>query len=67
MSKKKHPDAALLRDLMAVFEEHNWSGSAIGIGVSAGTSAKKCPAGKTPVDVRYQLPDGTWVNKTVCV
>lgn len=67
MGKKKHPDAALLRDLMAVFEEHNWSGNAIALGAPAETSAKKCPAGKTPVEVSYQLPDGTWVNKTVCV
>jgi len=66
MSKKKHPDSALVHDLMAVFKKHNWSGKAIGLEISAGASVQ-CPTGKTPVDVQYLLPDGTWATKTVCM
>jgi hypothetical protein len=63
LTKKKPPSAALVRDLAAVFEAHNWSGDAIGLAEAAGT----CPDGQTPVEVNYQDSNGDWVTKTVCV
>lgn len=74
MSTKKHPTKALLKDLKAVFEKHNWSGNAIGIAMSPDahnniTAADNtgCPGGALPQIVKYQLPNGTWVFKTICV
>ena len=73
MSSKKHPTKDLVRDLRGVFEKHNWSGNAIGIAMSSASSSNiaaagsGCPSGTTPQTIKYQLPDGTWVFKTVCV
>ena len=74
MSSKKHPSKDLLSDLKKVFKKHNWSGNAIGIAMSAATNgnitaneATGCPPGSMPQVIKYQLPDGTWVAKTVCI
>ncbi len=71
---KKHPTKEFVKDLTKVFEKHNWSGNAIGIAMTNSsmanintTDAGGCPAGTTPQVIKYQLPDGTWVSKTVCV
>jgi hypothetical protein len=68
MSQKKHPSTELLKDLKKIYAKHNWSGHAIGIRVaSANIGAGGCPQGQTPKEITYQLPDGTWVNKTICI
>lgn len=73
MSIKKHPTKEMVKDLKTVFEKHNWSGNAIGIALSPSSSANitasigNCPPGTSPQMIKYQLPDGTWVLKTVCI
>ena len=67
MPTKKHPTKALVVDLQAVFAKHNWSGRAIGLRSIKATAGGPCPEGTTPQEVTYKLPDGTWVNKTICV
>ncbi len=70
MAKKKRqtrkPPKALLNDVQELFTKHNWSGNAVGRLAAAGGSTV-CPPGTTPHDITYQLPDGTWVTKTVCL
>jgi hypothetical protein len=74
MSSKKHPTKDFVKDLAKVFNKHNWSGNAIGIAMSTASSANitatgeaGCAPGTSPQVIKYQLPDGTWVSKTVCV
>lgn len=74
MSTKKQPTKALVKDLKKVFEKHNWSGNPIGIAMSSAahgnlTAAGNtgCPDGTLPEVVTFQLPDGTWVSKKICV
>jgi hypothetical protein len=65
MPPKKHPSPEMLHDLQQVFKQHNWSGKPVGLTAAASDTA--CPAGTSPKEVTYQLPDGTWVTKTICV
>ena len=69
MAKRKKPHDKFIRDLNRVFGKHNWSGMPIGISPAkqgaAGDGA--CPPGKTLKTITFQLPDGTWVTKDVCV
>jgi hypothetical protein len=68
MSGKKHPSKALLKDLKQVFDKHNWQGASIGIRALSSASEKNdCPPGTKKTEVTYQLPDGPWVTKTVCL
>jgi hypothetical protein len=68
MSKKKHPPEAMIKDLKAVYEKYNWSGAPVGLTAGAADdSPGGCPNGSAPQVVTYQLPDGTWATKTVCV
>jgi hypothetical protein len=61
----RKPPQALLADMQKLFVKHNWYGSAIGrVSVRA---VAGCPGGTTPHEITYQLPDGTWVTKTVCL
>lgn len=74
-AKKTRPTKALLKDLKEVFEKHNWSGNAIGMALSpaahgnivAAAGNTSCPPGSLPQTIKFQLPDGTWVFKTICV
>jgi hypothetical protein len=68
MPAKKHPSKELVKDLKKVFEKHNWSGMAIGLRAAQADDAPDlCPDGNPPQVVRYQLPDGTWVEKKMCL
>jgi hypothetical protein len=69
MAARKHPSPEMLKDLNKLFTKHNWSGEAIGLQDAAGDleDTDDCPDGKTPKEVTYKLPDGTWVTKTICV
>jgi hypothetical protein len=68
MPGKKHPPKEFVRDLKKVFEKHNWSGRAIGLSaLAADDTGDLCPDGKPAQVVRYQLPDGTWVEKKMCL
>jgi hypothetical protein len=81
MTNAHEPTEGLLKDLHEVFEKHNWSGNAIGIGLTSAShgnisapdsnaatdSSGVCPPGQTPQPYKYQLPDGTWVFGTRCV
>lgn len=64
---KKHPPVEMIQDLQAVFEKHNWSGAPIGIKADKDADASECPDGTTPRQITYQLPDGSWKTKTICV
>ena len=58
----------LLDEVKAVFKNHNYPGTVIGRRSQlADPGANNCPPGTTPHDVTYQLPDGTWVTKTMCL
>jgi hypothetical protein len=63
---KRHPPIKMIRELNDVFEKHNWSGEPIGIKADKAVDGGGCPAGTTPKQITYQLPDGTWVTKTIC-
>jgi len=68
-TKKKtsrKPPKALLNDMQELFAKHNWAGSAVGR-LAVNTGPTTCPPGTTPHEITYQLPDGTWVTKTVCL
>jgi hypothetical protein len=68
MSRKTRPTKEFLEDLKAVFEKHNWSGNALALQpLATAASGSDCPAGKTPHEVTYQLPNGSWVTKTICL
>lgn len=64
--RSRKPPKALLADVQDLFTKHNWSGNAVGR-VAADTVSASCPPGTTPHEITYQLPDGTWVTKTVCL
>jgi len=66
MPKKNRPPKKLLDEVQAVFEKHNWDGFAVAA-KAASPQELICPVGQTPHDITYQLPDGTWVTKTVCL
>jgi hypothetical protein len=62
------PPEAMLADLKSVFTKHNWSGSMIWKpSAAAAIGGGQCPDGQSPHEISYQLPDGTWVTKTVCM
>jgi hypothetical protein len=65
MAVRKRPSPEMLKDLNKLFTKHNWSGAAIGL--QDLEESDDCPDGKTPKEVTYKLPDGTWVTKTICV
>jgi hypothetical protein len=68
-SKKKvsgKPPKVLLDAVQTLFDQHSWSGSAIGR-VMAASETVNCPPGTTPHEITYKLPDGTWVTKSVCL
>jgi hypothetical protein len=69
MSRRKHPSKEMLSSLKKTFDEHNWSGSPVGLRSLSGVKADglTCPSGQEPHVVRYQLPDGSWVEKTICI
>jgi hypothetical protein len=68
----KHPSPAMIKDLTKVMKKHNWVGkslmwkpvAAAHLAMAAGQGG--CPPGQSPHQISYQLPDGTWVNTTVC-
>lgn len=62
----QQPPQALLEDVQKLFAKHDWSGNLVGRSLAA-TGATTCPPGTTPHEITYQLPDGTWVTKTVCL
>ncbi len=72
-SNVKHPSTAMIRDLAKVMKKHNFVGrtllwkpmAAAHIAMAAGQGG--CPNGQSPHTISYQLPDGTWVTKTVCM
>jgi hypothetical protein len=67
----KHPPAAMLDDMKKVFAKHNWKGTMMWKPAATMTAAvaseNGCPPGQSPHEISYQLPDGTWVTKTVCM
>ena len=66
--KRKRAPLALRKDLTKLFAQHKWPGGRPAALIqSAGASASGCPDGTTPHDITYQLPDGTWAVKTVCL
>jgi hypothetical protein len=66
--RRKHPPAEMLAELHQTFQKYNWSGKPIGlVPATAAAAPLQCPPGTTPKEITYQLPDGTWVTKTVCV
>ena len=68
MGQRKHPSPEMLNDLDKVYKKHNWSGAAIGLReLDDEADGDACPPGTVAKEVTYQLPDGTWVTKTVCV
>ncbi len=64
---KKHPSNEMIKDLNDLFRKHNWPGAPVGINTGKATGGGACPPGTTPKQVTYQLPDGSWVTKTICV
>jgi len=62
----QQPPQALLDDMQKLFAKHDWSGNLVGRPLAA-TGATTCPPGTTPHEITYQLPNGTWVTKTVCL
>lgn len=73
MTRKRRPSKALLRDIEAVFEKHNWPGTAVGIVAEAAapppaSNKAGCPPGTVPHDITVKDPQtGKWVTVTVCV
>ena len=68
-AKKKvaaKPPRPLLHALQTLFEEHGWSGNAIGR-VASIAEGVSCPQGTVAHEITYKLPNGTWVSKTVCL
>ena len=63
---RKGPPPALIDDIKAAFDKHNWSGTLM-FRPAAITDNAGCPPGTTPHEISYQLPNGTWVTKTVCI
>jgi len=69
----KHPSPAMIRDLTKVMKKHNFVGRTLMWKPMAATHLTMavgqggCPPGQSPHTVSYQLPDGTWVTKTVCM
>lgn len=75
MSKKKHPPAAvinvppaaMIKDLKAVFEKHNWSGAAVGLRPATAEEAPDiCPNGNPPQMVTVEV-DGQLVTRRMCL
>jgi len=67
-TKAKHPTAAMLRDLKAVFKKHDWPGHPVGLMTAAAIPGPDtCPNGSEPQIVSFQLPDGTQVTKKMCL
>jgi hypothetical protein len=73
-SSKAQPSDALLKDLKAVFEKHNWTGGAIGIhpetvmgGLGLTAEGLDCHPPKQPTEVSIHHPDGTIEKMTVCL
>jgi hypothetical protein len=67
-SDPTEPSSAMFDDMRTVFAKHNWSGTMIWKPAAAqGDSGTQCPPGQSPHEVSYQLPDGTWVTKIVCM
>ena len=64
---RKHPSTEMIKELNDLFQKHNWPGAPVGIRANNADDAAECPAGTTPKQVTYQLPDGSWVTKTICV
>jgi hypothetical protein len=66
---KKSPraTAAMMKDLKAVFDKHNWPGHPIGFADANPADSGGCPPGTSPQTVSFQLPDGTQVTKTMCL
>jgi hypothetical protein len=66
--RRKHPPAEMLAELQQTFRKFNWSGKPVGLVPNANAGEQgQCPPGQTPHQITYQLPDGTWVTKTVCI
>lgn len=65
----KKPPAQMMQDLQDVLVKHGWAGSMIvkPATMAVAAAASPCPPGKTPQEISYQLPDGTWVSKIICV
>jgi len=62
------PTKAMLRDLKEVFDKHNWPGHPVGLMASSAIEGPDtCPDGSEPQFVTVQLPDGTQVQKKVCL
>jgi len=62
----QQPSQALLGDMQKLFDKHDWPGNLVGRALAVSGSSH-CPPGTTPHEITYQLPDGTWVTKTVCL
>ncbi len=62
----QRPPKALLDEVQRLFAKHDWSGNLVGRPLAA-IGSTTCPPGTTPHEITYQLPDGTWVTKTVCL
>jgi hypothetical protein len=62
----QEPPQALLKDMKEIYAKHDWPGNLIGRALAV-TASSNCPPGTTPHEITYQLPDGTWVTKTVCL
>ena len=71
----KQPPAQMMQDVQDVLEKHGWSGSMIVKPATASLAATAaaaagggpCPPGKTPQEISFQLSDGTWVSRIICV
>lgn len=69
----KQPSAQMMQDVQDVLEKHGWSGSMIAkpatasVAAAAAVDGGPCPPGKSPQEISFQRPDGTWVSKIICV
>lgn len=64
----KHPSPEMIKEIQDSFKRHGWSGRPLGISQPrVDESSSQCPPGTSPKQITYQLPDGTWVTKTVCL
>ena len=66
MAKKKRPSKKLLADIQNAFSKHGVENAKVATLIQ-NLEAGVCPPGQTPHNITYQLPDGTWVTKTVCL